>query len=147
MADQNVTVLWLKRKANWELLVALRDADREFGAHREASRVWDEASQSAEERFGTLATARQRPEEKQTLATAWDALSAAETAWYSDYVHPADVAAAELVMTPAPDLAAVLLKARVVKEHELDNYVGLSSEPMSIILADVQRLNLTKELA
>ena len=147
MADKNLAALWDQRKAKWQLLVALRDADNAFGAHATAYRVWDEVQRSAIDRFGTVPRAKEDASEAKAIEAGWEALSEAETAWYSDYVHPADLAAIGLVLTPAPDLEAVLLKAKIAKDHELDNTTSMPREPMDVILDDVRRLDLTNELA
>ena len=144
MADKNLAALWDQRKAKWQLLVALRDADNAFGAHATAYRVWDEVQRSAIDRFGALPRAKEDVGEAKVIEAGWEALSEAEAAWYSDYVHPADLAALELVLTPAPDLDAVLLKATIAKDHELDNMTSMPREPMDVILDDVRRLDLKK---
>ena len=144
MINKDTAALWDQRKANWQLLVALRDADNAFGAHATAYRVWDEVQRSAIDRFGTVPRAKEDADEAKIIDAGWEALSEAETAWYVDYVHPADLAAIELVLIPAPDLDAVLLKATIAKDHELDNSISMPREPMDVILDDVRRLDLKK---
>ena len=147
MAKKDAAALWGQRKAKWQLAVALRDADNAFGAHATAYRAWDEIQRSAIERFGNFQRAKEDAEAGKVIEAEWGALDDAETAWFNEYVHPADLAAIELMLTPAPDLEAVLLKATIAKDHELDNTFSMPREPMDVILEDVQRLDLSRPIA
>jgi hypothetical protein len=47
-------------------------------------------------------------------------MNAAEDAFYDNFTAPLQRAAVRLALTPAPDIEALLVKIRVMQEHELD---------------------------
>jgi len=45
-----------------------------------------------------------------------------------------------LVLTPAPDLEALMIKIRVMHEHELDEFSSMERPVLEVLAEDVRRL-------
>jgi hypothetical protein len=73
------------------------------------------------------------------LAPADPRIDAAEDAYYDACTAPMHKAI-RLALTPAPDLEALMVKIRVMHEHELDEFSSMEPPVLELLAEDVGRL-------
>ena len=133
-------LLWTANLNEYRALVALRDADEEFGNYARHCHADDWKTYRFKQTNGTgninhLPLHAQVEWESQVKSSN-DALDLhCET-----YADPAVMAAIHLVLTNAPDVDALETKIQIIKKHELDNYTPMTVDPFSVITQDVARL-------
>lgn len=137
LADTVQPNLWDQAVTRWQIACARQDAFCKVGPMREANDRFDQMKHDLIEHFGSMKAAKADPIGARELARVFDATTVAEEQAVS-YFTAAEHAATLLLRTPAPNVDAVQLKIRVVKEHGLTNDLG--TEPWRIISADLDRL-------
>lgn len=126
---------WNRRVARYRRARALMEADYAFGDNAKANEAFNTARAEA-----VRAVGEGRLDEHPGFPEAWEAMSRADEERFRRYIRPADLAAMLVVLTPAPNLEAALLKVEIIKEHELDNYSPMPRDPFGIVLEDMRRL-------
>ncbi len=132
--------LWDRRHHEFQRLRALRDAEAAFGALARAEETNRAERESVAKLYGTRPNASKSPEGSAAFNAAFAAISKAEQTFDREFATPLDQAAQLLVLTPAPDLAAITVKIGVIAAFELDNDSAMPREPIDIIKEDAARL-------
>lgn len=131
---------WTHRLALYRRLQASWKAEAETGAFRAANDEYARARADLIARFGSWEKARRSRIGKPLCSAAFAHVSAIEDAFYARFTAPMNRAAMQLVMTPAPDLHALLAKIEVIREHELETDDGMRRSPIELLREDVSRL-------
>jgi hypothetical protein len=132
--DDPARALWNERLAEYLRRRALYDAESAFGPFRAAQDAHDAVIQSLEARFGK--SYRSKEGAKNELAASWAALTAADELNTRSFLEPLWNAARTLTLTPAPDLAAAIIKADIINREESWNDVDLDADAMDLVAAD-----------
>lgn len=134
---------WQRAFDRYRLLHGLITAEESFGAMGQANAVHDEERARVARKVGCAAKEVWRREDGRSLLKAsFDAVELAEKRFAVDWCTPYDAAAVALVLTPAPDIDAILYKVDVIERHDLSGEGALPRDPMSILLDDAQRLGV-----
>jgi hypothetical protein len=132
--------LWDRRRDRFAILKALRDADEAFGRCADGNRAYDLFRRIVRERHGTNDKRRVPAETQAEWDVEFEKMNASDAIFTARFCKPADLAAIELIMTPAPDLDAALLKIEIIKDFELWNTYEVPVDCMDLVSADMARL-------
>jgi len=132
--------LWTRRLARYRRLHARWKAEAETGAFRQANDEYNQARADLIARFGSWEKALRSRIGKPLCAAAFARVSAAEDVYYDRFTAPLNRAAIRLVLTPAPDLLALLAKIEVIHGHGLDSDDDMRRTPIEVLRNDVERL-------
>lgn len=128
---------WDRRFAAYVVRKSLTIGETSFGAFARA----DEAHRLEAVRIHELFGGKSGDQEPEALRSASSAnMAAAERAFVREYCEPMWRAAADLVLTPAPNLVAALFKVALIQVEDLDNDGYTNRDAMEIVLEDVARL-------
>jgi hypothetical protein len=95
---------------------------------------------AAEARFGSRQEAANSPEGAKLWDAIWGRMVEAEDLYWQSCSEPMIKAAEALILTPAPDAAALIAKVRVMRERELETLEDLPRHPLEVLEDDVKRL-------
>lgn len=139
-APTGTNASWAAAYDRWRLAHALLIGCNHFGHARDADNDHNVAVHHAKSEFGSIVQANRNPAVAQRIADAYDRGARARDAEYDAFIRPADLAAVDLVLIPAPTIEAVYIKIDVIRAHELDNHTGMPEHPFDVIERDVRRL-------
>lgn len=123
------------------LKTALRKADEGFGALAKANREHDDLYMPLKSKYGIHGIKEGcSATELEALRASRDRSDEAANQHYDRYYIPENNAAIAVVMSPAPNVEALLDKIRLVVEYDLDSDRDMKRDPMEIVLEDVRRL-------
>lgn len=128
---------WDSRFQNYVIRSSLAHADLTFGVYSMAEEAFDReqarlARIEAEHDIGDEVDAPERFN--------FARLQAAESVREESFLEPLWRAAAELVETPAPTIAAALFKISLTEFEDLSGGLYVTVDPMAVILDDLARL-------
>jgi hypothetical protein len=133
--------VWDARLTAYLSAQALQRAETDFGKLSEATDINEREIDRAREIHG--ADWRSSPEACARVEVARIAANAAFEKWSSDLCEPYWQATRELVLTPAPTLAAALLKAQVIRLDEAWNDREIERDCVGIIAEDMARFTVS----
>lgn len=132
--------VWDRNLAAYQLAQLLIDADSGFGPLFFAQRAYYDERARIEAEYGSWERARATPDGKARCDRAWQSMSAAEEAANNTRLYPCWSAIRDLVLKPAPDIAAVRLKVDLIAKEEVWNDRELEADCFKLVRADVERL-------
>jgi hypothetical protein len=121
MGSKTMRREWERNLAAYRIAAALTDAGASFGPFARENDAFDLAKRRLEDRHGSITRAKLEPEAGAEWAEVWARMGEAEEVRYRELLKPMWAAAIRLVLTPAPDLEAALIKVEIIKHEELDN--------------------------
>lgn len=131
---------WSRRLARYRRLHARWLAEAETGAFRAANDEYNRVRAELAARFCSWQKALRSRNARPLCNAAFRRISAAEDTYYDHFTAPPNRAAIQLVLTPAPDLGALLAKIEIIHEHELDSDDDMHRPPIDVLRGDVGRL-------
>lgn len=135
---------WDTRFAEWLRKDGLTRADIDFGVYAKADHTFEWAKMTVEDTYGR--NWRTNPQAAATMDAAYEVMEAANAVREKAFIDPMWMAAVELALTPAPNLACALFKIELIKREELDNFTHMPRDPFEIVAEDMARL-ATREAA
>lgn len=135
----NDVTAWRAALAEWQRARALMDAFYDIGPMYRASEDWRLGRQDLVDTYGSIDNAKQDPAGAQEFERIWSHHKSWEDR-QEEFYGPADEAARQLILTPAPDLDAILVKIDVTKKHELHFENEMGGEPWDIISAELRAI-------
>jgi hypothetical protein len=135
-ADVAGSADWATNHANLRRLCLLRDADATFGALGRADENHAATMARLKQHAGSIAEATSSLAGRESCR----AYAAAQDAWWRDLSEPSQEAARVLVLTPAPDVDAIAIKVRIIREFELDLDKNMPRDCMEILHEDSARV-------
>jgi len=134
--------VWDARLTEYLSALTLVEADSDFGLLARTGEANTLKVMEAEHAFGP--NWRSIPKALVLIEPSRKAAQDAESLWSDKYCEPFWQAGRALALTPAPTIAAALLKTQVIKRDELDNDSKMTRDPFEIVAEDMARLaNLT----
>jgi hypothetical protein len=127
---------WAQQYAAFSIKRVLRDADAVFGHLAQADEARTATIAALENKAGLAI-------ETISARAAQDAnqeFRLAEDRHWACFSEPLQSAARKLVLTPAPDVAAMGIKLQLIREFELDLDKDMPRAPMEILVEDGKRL-------
>jgi hypothetical protein len=131
---------WNRRLARYRRLHARWKTEAESGAFRAVNDRYNREQAALCARFGSWDKACRSRTGKPLCSAAFTRIEAAEDTYYDNCTAPMHRAAARLIVTPAPDLPALLAKIEIIREHELDTFDDLPKHPLDVLREDVAGL-------
>lgn len=128
---------WDRALRKYRRAMVMFEATEQYGKFKHLGHDLELAREKATQNFGHW-----RKADKETAAELDRLYEREDAAWqaaYQLYCVPACNAAIELLLTPAPDVDAVMYKMEVAKTHELDNHTGVP-DVFDVIKDDWERL-------
>lgn len=139
LATLGVDPAWDKRMAAYLRLGSLQQAHASFGPLAQANEASAVKHCELEQRFGPhwKSNTKAWTEAQPLYAAALEI----ETQWTEQLCEPFWQAARDLVLTPAPTLAAALFKVRLIEWEDLDNDGAMTRDCFEIVAEDIERLS------
>lgn len=137
LATMGVDPEWDRKLSAYLRLDTLQHADAEFGANAAANERFTLDGMLLESKYGE--NYRVRPECRQIVHEGDEVYNAAEKAWQTKFLEPFWQATHELALTPAPTLAAALLKVAMIDREDLGR-VNMPRDLMEVVTEDMNRV-------
>jgi len=137
--------LWNRRLAHYRRLHARWKAEAETGAFRAANERYNSERAALSARFGSWEKALRSRTGKPLCAAAFARIDAAEDAYYDHCTAPMQRAAVRLVLTPAPDVHALLVKLDVIREIGLEDFETMPRPAFELVREDLERFATARD--
>lgn len=105
-----------------------------------AEREHEEGRHLIEKEYGSIAQARATADGESRLRRNYERMAAVEKASSDAYLLPLWKAMRDLVLTPAPDVAALRIKVDLIDKEEVWNDRLLEADCFELVRADIERL-------
>jgi len=128
--------MWRQLHADFRRLRLMRDADAAFGALAAADEKHAATMAQLKAKAGSDAEATS----SRAATESYRCFRAAEEGYWQEFSEPVQAAARRLTLTPAPDVDALEVKVRLIREFELDLDKEMPGDVMSILQQDSERL-------
>lgn len=136
----SLAMTWNRRLARYRRLHARARQAAETGPLHQANRRYERDRAVLKARFGSWEEALETQEGRALGRAAFARVTRAEEIYYDRFTAPMMRSAILLATTPAPDLAALLAKIRVMQAHEMQELDTLPKPAFELLAEDVRRL-------
>lgn len=141
-AAGNDRLLWDRRFETWLAADLLKKADQDFGPSFFTEECVKHAHLGYRLNEDGSCTELAEDEKQAEMKSAYAKNEVETKRWLDGPSQAADDALTALLMTPAPDLSAVMIKSQIMKDSGfwMDDFFNLSMKPYEIIRQDIARL-------